>query len=830
MRFKNPGGVKSFLPILFIFFLTIVFFYPVIFKGKTFYAFDVLSLFLPWSSIVQQGYPNNTLITDPVSAHFPLQKQIRENLFKGASPLWNDKTFCGIPLYPGTVSRYINPSVVFIFAIFSLPLAHDLILWLHMFGAGVFMFLFLKKIDLDTLPALVGSIAWMFNGYVMVWFEFEVVQILALALPAALYYFELWLSQKTRLYLLLFAFFVGITISSGFAHVLIYQLLFIASYVGYRCLFSKRNLSAIRKLKRKELLSLALVILLGIFISADFLVSHLASTHDIQRGGYSFQELYRKTGILIPKYLLTLLFPDFFGNPARAVAFTPDMEGNQPYNNYNELCIYAGILALFLSSSCLPYLFRRKHVPFFLFIALITLTMAMGSILYFPLARFLPGLNLSTPTRILFIFGFSISVLAAMGAQVLTEVSYQKKWAVFSLWLLLFFIAVILFHYMQTDEGVMWATAHLDPVKYQNYYYFFKIHFASFSPIMLKPMVLILITFLLLVLVLFSKKSGSRKILLFLALLVLTFDLMSFGRLYNTVCTRNMIYPSTNAIRFLQMDKSKYRIATYGNFLHNSFSVFGISDIGGYSSVYSKRYGEFLHLSQYGLKVPMPEQFSRWTNLRRFDSSLFDLINTKYFLFPPNVTIKSANLNLVYDGEIKIFENKNVFPRVFITPSYRVFKEILSLRSALAGATGDDLRKKVLLETEPPAAFRQSVPAAGNNMESKIDILSYTPSYIELIVATDKKGFLVISDNYHPGWKAKVDDEDTPIMRANYIMRAIPINPGTHKIIFIYKPKWIILSIIITIVGWLVLISLILHDLISKRTLGFAPSQGAGSR
>jgi uncharacterized membrane protein YfhO len=42
---------------------------------------------------------------------------------------------------------------------------------------------------------------------------------------------------------------------------------------------------------------------------------------------------------------------------------------------------------------------------------------------------------------------------------------------------------------------------------------------------------------------------------------------------------------------------------------------------------------------------------------------------------------------------------------------------------------------------------------------------------------------------YDKGWKASVDGQETKILRANYVLRALPLSAGSHEIKFSFEPK-----------------------------------------
>jgi len=800
LRFKRA------YPVIFLFVLTLVFFSPVWLQGKTFYAFDTLLLFLPWSPLAPASFwPHNSLITDPVNLLYPASTYFKNCLELVILPLWNGANFCGTPFSGGTLTVLTSPVQLLLHLFFSVSTAHDILLWIYLLGAGLFMYLFLIQIGLRRLPALIGAVSWMFNGYAMVWFEFEMIATLATSLPAALFFFERWKRRRSSLNAACLIAALAISISSGFPHIIIFQTLFICFYILFRLVVSRR--SDPLRITQSELKSLLIALCLGACITATFVTTHLNLLNQPQRQGYSFEALYQQTGKLPPKYLLTAIFPDFYGNPASGITLTPRSDTTQSYNNYSELCIYSGILPLFLLLVCLPYLRKRKFTLFFLLTSLISLTMAMGSLLFYPLMKFVPGIGLSTPTRILYIFGFSMCVLAAIGADILLSMGQKNRLACLLLWALIPLTALGFTLFVQTPEGIQWAADYQLWPNWDRVYGLLRTHFSwTESTAMRRPLLILLTTCLLLLLTLFSNRQRYKTVFLFLALLVQSYDLISFGLSYNTASPKYLAYPETNAVRFLKKDTSLYRVVTVGDFMHNAFSPFGIDDIGGYSPFYPKQYGEFLHVSQHGIGAPLPHSFSRWVRFKKLDLPMLSLINTKYLLMPPSGVAARPHFRLVYDKEIRIYENTQAFPRIFFVPEYTYCRSPSETLERLCSFEVSDFKDKVLLEAPPSGYHPGKGDAVLEPSEADIDIISYKPDSIDLRISCSRKGFLVISNGFDPGWKAQVDGVDTEILRANYIMQALPIDQGNHHVEIAFRPAIVVVSMAISSLGWLILI------------------------
>ena len=64
------------------------------------------------------------------------------------------------------------------------------------------------------------------------------------------------------------------------------------------------------------------------------------------------------------------------------------------------------------------------------------------------------------------------------------------------------------------------------------------------------------------------------------------------------------------------------------------------------------------------------------------------------------------------------------------------------------------------------------------------------------------KGFVVLGDNYDPGWRVWVDGREGEVLRANYSMRAVALEPGSHRIFFSYRPRLVLAGLACSALGW----------------------------
>jgi hypothetical protein len=145
-------------------------------------------------------------------------------------------------------------------------------------------------------------------------------------------------------------------------------------------------------------------------------------------------------------------------------------------------------------------------------------------------------------------------------------------------------------------------------------------------------------------------------------------------------------------------------------------------------------------------------------------------------------------LKLVYDKEIRIYENTEVFPRAFVAHQYVLEKEKERILKTL-GDEKFDLRKCIILEEDIPDEFQRRLLPTVFDEESQATIIKYGANQTECFVQMKRPGFLVLSDLYYPGWNAYVDGKKEKIYQADYILQSVLLKEGVHTVTFRYEPR-----------------------------------------
>ena len=78
---------------------------------------------------------------------------------------------------------------------------------------------------------------------------------------------------------------------------------------------------------------------------------------------------------------------------------------------------------------------------------------------------------------------------------------------------------------------------------------------------------------------------------------------------------------------------------------------------------------------------------------------------------------------------------------------------------------------------------------AEQDTASVVTLTAYEPNKLSYDVRTGKGGVVVFSEIYYPGWTATVDGEAAELGRVDYVLRALRVAPGQHKVELAFFPK-----------------------------------------
>ena len=92
---------------------------------------------------------------------------------------------------------------------------------------------------------------------------------------------------------------------------------------------------------------------------------------------------------------------------------------------------------------------------------------------------------------------------------------------------------------------------------------------------------------------------------------------------------------------------------------------------------------------------------------------------------------------------------------------------------------------------------------------ASIESRQYTrrnPNEFQVEVNTSTQQFLVVSENWYPGWKATVNGIRQKVYRSYGTLMGVVIGPGHSQVIFSYRPTHFIWSVLYTAAACLTLL------------------------
>ncbi len=746
---------------------------------------------------------------DIMMGHYPAYDLWRQGMAAGSLALWNPFILGGFPQAADATSGYFYPTIL-LHLVMPLHRALAVDLALHVFMAGAFTYLFLRRQDIAAGPALVGAMIFAFSGYMAVHVIQPPVIRSAAWLPLLLWIVATLNSRpRGRSALYLGVILAGQLLAGHHQTVLISALL-LGSYAVWGTIHRTDAGGRPLRALAVPVAAFALAIVVALVLAAVQLIPawELAQKSD-RSGGMNFE--HATVLSFPPEQLPMLLAPKLFGDPT-----TGRYWGTE---HYWEMTGYAGLVSIVLALLGAVVSIRRDRI-FWTAAALAGIALALGrySPLYWLAYYMIPGLSyFRVPARFLLWFGFAVATLAAYGMDALRSgTGSRSAWRWVGACLIAGSAAAAWWALDAPGvrSGIGWLTT---PA--------FRSFAAAAPPEVVRYLQETGVSegrrFALLwtlggiaVLAVRTRRIAFRACVPAVALLV-GIDLFTFGmNIYPTVEAQALSRPvPTESV--LDLEQGTYRIIMTPAFVNETWTRYmtrsfvqaepdwlfnyraafmpntnvhrQISNAYGNSPIYLRQMGQFLGTAM--------QQAQRGDGR----SPLLDFMGARYvFTFADMGHIYQQ----AYRGGFSVWRNDRAMPRGWLATHYEVLETDAQIARAFRG--GWDPGQTVILSRPPDDTFG----LRPGSDPGRITRRSYGPTQVAFDLALAGPAIFVLSDAYYPGWRAYVDGVPHPIYRANHAFRAVVLPAGARHLEFVYRPGSVVAGGIISGAGWLAVVML----------------------
>jgi hypothetical protein len=150
---------------------------------------------------------------------------------------------------------------------------------------------------------------------------------------------------------------------------------------------------------------------------------------------------------------------------------------------------------------------------------------------------------------------------------------------------------------------------------------------------------------------------------------------------------------------------------------------------------------------------------------------------------PPVAHLDNLTAKLTPNGKYAVFEFTGALPRVKLYANWQVNTNKPETLERLADPVFDPERE--LIVAGGPTS---SMPAGAFQEAGTAQITSYSPKDLSIKAEARVECTLLLNDRFDPNWIARVDGKPAEILRCNYLMRGIHLDPGSHTIEFKFVP------------------------------------------
>jgi len=736
---------------------------------------------------------------DVYRLYYPSLHRYFGMLGEGTLPLWDPYRAAGFPAVGSYLFGVFYPLNA-PFLVWDVPTALTLTALLHFLLALYGMHRFLRGLRLASPAAVVGAIVFAFSGFLVfsLWHPslFNAVATVPLLFAVG----DRWARKGGLHRAALFGAAMGVQGLAGFLQGTVYAVYLLAPFLLFRIASLHGKAALLKRWAPAGLV--AGLIAVGTVALVALPTAELSRLSIRKPGGLTLEETQPVASLPPTDYLAALLDPV---NPLPGKGDPEIKVGEYYFRGFP----YFGIAALFLVLVA-PIVSRRRSLVIFFGAALVIATLlALGSSTFlFPLChRWVPTADwFRFPRRFLMLTALAAAVLAGLAVDGLCRTRHAPA------------------DRLGLGRVLAMATAALIPLAVA-----LGLARGGHLPTdRLRLGVFLVLTALTGCLALArASRPGGRRVALVLLALLLTVD--AFMRNRNRV-----LHPSADPAPFSRLLEGRQFLARHAGLDRVYLQRFGgrvrnhlPSKIGlldgyltcmDYEALTLERYARYTNLLSRGTpQLSLGFAGNRPIHLSEasyHNSRLFDYLGVRFLavekgtrreLELENLPAKQGPgrlLRRAFTGEVMaIFENPHSIPRARFVPTWRVEPTPERALLALLDPELDPLRTVVLESTPPPGPRVEPPPAAVAG--ARVEIVTYEPNRVVIEAVAPSAGFLVLTDQFYPGWQVEVNGRPRPVLPADYLFRAVPVEAGSSTVVFRFVPRpfwigafWTVLSLL----------------------------------
>lgn len=696
--------------------------------------FDVL--FVPGTRVL--GADNTDL-----ALHFLHWRQFGfGELGSGNLALWNPHIYAGVPFFGGMQSALLYPPN-WLFLVLPVGLAANWTIALNVWLLGAFMLLWALRRGLQPFAAFVAAALAMFCApHFLRVYAGHIASMAAMAwMPLVFLAIDAWIDSRRPRWLLVGMAAVAMQIFAGHP-----QTVYLTALTA-----------GVYSLLRKDVWGVAAIYAGGAALGAVQLLTGFQATAETIRDRPMSFELAKYFSFPTENFV-TFLAPGFFGDVA-----------THPYWGrwyLWEASAFIGVAGLALAIYGMARSQLQNKIPLAVTAGVAAL-LALGdnTPLFGVLFDWLPWFDRFRGAG-KFIFASALILILFAGGgfdRIVRERGAPRAaaWAAGAGAVALGAAALLL-------QGVDWRSVggvvlrtgqtYLDHARYGDAGFLF----ASRSFAVLGVAVAALTLGIVAALLLWTRKE-PRAVLLLGVLAVA--EIFVFARLNRpTFDAARIVIPEL--AEFLARNPGDYRILNLAR--PNSAISMKAFDAWGYDPGLTRRYAEFINWSV----GEDPAKTIPYVTFKQFHP-LLAMVRVKYVV-------------AIDDGVMTIHPGGTPpLGRVQLVDSYSIHKKREDVLQAM-GAPTFDPRREVILEREPTPA-----PVAGE-APGRARILREGSDFMDIEAELERPSVLLVTDAWTPSWRAVAldagDQRHYEVMPANYVLRAVPLDRGKHRLRLEYAP------------------------------------------